>query len=172
MRTTSTRAQPVLAVLLALSLASCASPPAVSPTSPPSPATEGTASDAASPGGSLRPAGPDDRVTFLERFDIPSCGHERLGQGQEIPDTAVECLADPGTDGAELIVTAPTTEGDPIVTYYRADPDGSVEIWVDMTQDSYGGGWSHLRCPDAQAVLDLGGCDTDDADVEGDENGQ
>lgn len=160
-------ARAVPTALLALALTSCATAAPGSP-APRSPVADATASAAPTPGGSLRPADPEDRVTFLARFDIPSCGHERLGQGQQIPDAAVECLTDPGADGAELIVTAPTTEGDPIVTYYRAQPDGSVEIWVDMTQDAYGGGWTHIRCPDAQGIVDRRGCEVDGA-VEGDE---
>lgn len=159
----SMAARAAVTALLALALTSCATPAPEIP-APGAPSAATPTSTPPSPAGSLRPAGPEDRITFLERFDIPSCGHERLGQGQELPATAVECLADPGADGAELIVTAPTTEGDPIVTYYRAEPGGSVEIWVDMTQDAYGGGWSHLRCPDARNITDLGECEVDETE--------
>lgn len=90
---------------------------------------------------------------------IPSCGEYTLGQGETIPDEAVDCMADAGTDGATLTVTAPTTEGDPIVTVYTAKPDGSIEVYTDMTEDRFGGGISVQICPEATTVLDLGACD-------------
>jgi hypothetical protein len=60
------------------------------------------------------------------------------------------------TKGAELVVSAPTVEGDPIVTYYRVLPGGGVEIFVDSTLDEFGGdgaGWSLQRCPPAVEVF-------------------
>jgi hypothetical protein len=90
---------------------------------------------------------------------IPSCGEYTLGQGETLPDEAVDCMADAGTDGATLTVTAPTTEGDPIVTVYTAKPDGSIEVYTDMTEDRFGGGISVQICPEATTVLDLGACD-------------
>jgi hypothetical protein len=90
---------------------------------------------------------------------IPSCGEYTLGQGETLADEAVDCMADAGTDGATLTVTAPTTEGDPIVTVYTAKPDGSIEVYTDMTEDRFGGGISVQICPEATTVLDLGACD-------------
>ena len=49
--------------------------------------------------------------------------------------------------------------GDPIVTVYTAKPDGSIEVYTDMTEDRFGGGISVQICPEATTVLDLGACD-------------
>lgn len=95
---------------------------------------------------------------FVERAVLPSCGSVELGQGETIPQDLLDCFAKAGADGAELVVTAPTTEGDPIVTYYRALPGGGVERFDDMTADAYGGGWAHSTCPDAAAIDPTGMC--------------
>ncbi|WP_137845589.1 hypothetical protein [Microbacterium sp. 2FI] len=88
----------------------------------------------------------------------PSCGAYRLGQGQVIPQEAVDCFAEAGVDGV-LKVTAPTTEGDPIITTYSRRSDGAIEVQMDMTQDPYGGGTAFLVCPDAVSVVELGDCE-------------
>ena len=89
---------------------------------------------------------------------LPSCGSIELHQGETIPPDALECLADGGAGGAELMVTAPTVEGDPIVTYYRALPGGGIEVFTDMTQDAFGGGWGYDLCDDATAIDEYGVC--------------
>ncbi|GAA1987562.1 hypothetical protein [Microbacterium pumilum] len=94
----------------------------------------------------------------------PSCGEYTLGQGESIPDEAVDCMAAAGEAGATLTVTSPTTEGDPILTVYTAMPDGSVEVYADMTEDRFGGGISVQICPEAVSVLDLGGCEEEPVD--------
>ena len=95
---------------------------------------------------------------FIDRAALPSCGSVDLGQGETIPQDAIDCLADAGDQGAELVVTMPTVEGDPIVTYYRALPTGGVEVFTDMTQDAFGGGWAHEVCEDATTIGEYGGC--------------
>ncbi|WP_127475457.1 DUF4362 domain-containing protein [Microbacterium sulfonylureivorans] len=102
--------------------------------------------------------GADTPAGFTDRPMLPSCGSVELHQGETIPQDALECLADGGPGGAELTVTAPTVEGDPIVTYYRALPGGGVEVFTDMTQDAYGGGWGYDFCADAAAVDEHGVC--------------
>ena len=100
-------------------------------------------------------SGPD---AFRERAELPSCGSVILGQGEEIPADAAACLADAGADGAELALTRPTVEGDPVTEYYRVLPSGGWEIYVDMTRDAFGGGWWFNECPDAASIADLGQC--------------
>lgn len=104
---------------------------------------------------------------FEERQPLPSCGEIELAQGERIPESAVACMDAAGDTGAELIVSAPTVEGDLVVTYYRSLPGGGVEIYTDSTLDKFAGGgspWTMLRCPDAQSILapDLGECTSEE----------
>ncbi|MDY0909992.1 hypothetical protein [Microbacterium sp. CFBP9034] len=102
--------------------------------------------------------GPNPPEAFTTRPELPSCGHIELNQGDDLPQEAIDCLADAGAPGAELVVTAPTVEGDPVITYYRALPGGGIEVFTDMTQDAYGGGWWHSSCPEATGIDDLATC--------------
>jgi hypothetical protein len=87
---------------------------------------------------------------FRDRTPLPPCDDVTLEQGQQIPDAAVACIEDAGPEGAELATVGPTTEGDPIVTFYRVGPgiDG-MEIFLDWTRDTFGGGWHRADCPEA-----------------------
>jgi hypothetical protein len=86
---------------------------------------------------------------FERRAHLAACG-------------TVDCLRSAMRDGggAELVVTAMTTEGDPITSYYRAVPgQPGLEIYLDSTRDRFrAADWSYLRCPDARGVDDLGHC--------------
>lgn len=100
-----------------------------------------------------------------ERAKLPACGEIELDQAEPIPEAAVACMDAAGDEGAELIVTAPTVEGEPIVMYYRALPGGGVELYQDSTRDTWaapGGGWTFASCPDAESPLamELGECTT------------
>ena len=71
------------------------------------------------------PATPAPTPTqFTDRAVLPSCGEVELGQGDEIPAENLTCLQDAADEGAELAVTRPTTEGDPVTEYYRVLPGG------------------------------------------------
>ncbi len=49
---------------------------------------------------------------------------------------------------AVFVEEYPTIEGDPIVTVWRTSDDGTVEVHVDSSRDTYGAGqWSSQRCP-------------------------
>lgn len=96
---------------------------------------------------------------FVDRAQLPSCGEVDLDQGAEIPAESLTCLEDAGDEGAELAVTRPTTEGDPIIEYYRVLPGGGWEAYIDATQDEFGGGWWYTECPDAEALVDLAKCE-------------
>lgn len=93
------------------------------------------------------PAEPD---WIVNRIPLESCGVEALEQaGLDLNVEARTCLlaAFEAGEGAELISTSPTEEGDPITTYYRVHQNGTVEIFVDATQDRFGvQRWQRFRC--------------------------
>lgn len=86
-----------------------------------------------------------------ERTTLPSCGHLEVGQGvdwREADPDAWDCLdtALRGDGEAELRLTYPTVEGDPIDVWYRV-ADGRLQIDQDSTRDRFGSGeWSHQEC--------------------------
>jgi len=99
--------------------------------------------------------------SFTDRTVLASCGELSLGQGEEVPADAWACMDAASDSGAELVVEMPTTEGDPILTYYRVGPgiDG-LELFSDTTQDSFGPRtWSHEVCPDTVTVSEPLGCE-------------
>lgn len=125
----------VAATSIALALSGCASPPV----------------------STLNPAGPGAPDDFTGRFALPSCGEYGVGNGIPLPPEAIECFrkAVEG-DGAELIITMATTEGDPIVHYFRTGPGvEGIEIFIDGTADRFGsGGWDYAACDGEQAITD------------------
>ena len=101
----------------------------------------------------------DGPAEFQQRDPLPSCGSVELEQGERLSDESIDCLDGAGAGGAELIVVAPTTEGDPITSYYRALPGGGMEIFYDLTEDRFGAAnWTLVTCPDAVAYYDMGDC--------------
>ncbi|WP_432537567.1 hypothetical protein [Kineococcus arenarius] len=104
---------------------------------------------------------------FTDREPYPRCPPVTVAQGQASGQQAAAapweaCLlgANAQRDGAEVRVTSPTTEGDPITTYYRRAPGGGdVEVFIDATADSFGSGeWEHLRCADVAALRTFEDC--------------
>ncbi|MGY1726765.1 hypothetical protein ACI79J_07315 [Geodermatophilus sp. SYSU D01062] len=98
---------------------------------------------------------------FTGRAALPSCPVQDLGQGERVAADALACLAAGGTaGGAELEVTRPTTEGDPVTGWYRARPGvPGLEVFVDGSRDRFGtGDWLRLDCPAATSPEDLGDC--------------
>lgn len=103
---------------------------------------------------------------FLDREPLPSCGEFTMGQGEPYPAGAMECVEDAiGAGGAELVLTMPTVEGDPVVTWYRGLPTGGMETWSDVRQDTFAGegvSWHYSLCPSAVSPLqDPGECTTE-----------
>ncbi|WP_443295584.1 hypothetical protein [Streptomyces sp. GDS52] len=86
------------------------------------------------------------------RTEFSSCGEVSLAQGEEIQKQAVReivCLrrALKSGESAELKVTHPTVEGDPIREYYRLTPQGGLEVYTDSTDDRYSDRkWSFAEC--------------------------
>ena len=98
-------------------------------------------------------------TAFRERDELESCGEVVLKQGESVPADAAACVDAAFASGAELVVLGPTTEGDPIVTYYRVGPAiEGMEIFIDSTLDQWGFGWSHQLCAAATSFLDAGEC--------------
>jgi hypothetical protein len=90
---------------------------------------------------------PPDWVT--NRNPLESCGTEDFGRGDGVDVAARTCLLQAYEEGrgAELITTGTSVEGDPITRYVRVHENGTVEVFVDATRDSYGSGeWERLRC--------------------------
>ncbi|GEL93458.1 hypothetical protein [Cellulomonas composti] len=116
--------------------------------------------------GAPAPEGPSASSVDLGRHAVPeptgTCGEIVLGQGEQVPATAWACLDAATGTGATLVVTFPTTEGDPIVTTYRVGPDvDGLEITTDATQDRFGGpdaGISTETCPDTVTAAEPLGC--------------
>ena len=98
---------------------------------------------------------------FSDALPRTTCGDVTLKQGEEIPTTAVECMdAALGTLEAELAVVSLTTEGDPLVAFYRTSAGTrGVEIFTDWEFDRYGPKmWTHQNCPQTATVASLQGC--------------
>ena len=103
-------------------------------------------------------ASPDAPASFRDRPVFRSCGRIELPQGGTVPATSIACLSATPTEGRELVVVSPTTEGDPIVRYFRTGPDvDGVEIFEDATADRFGGGWHHSFCRSGQ-IDQTGAC--------------
>jgi len=68
------------------------------------------------------------------------CGRFTLSQGEGIARTAAQCLITAAGQGtaAELFVTRPTIEGDPIRLDYRVQADRSIRLVTDSRQDRFG----------------------------------
>lgn len=143
-----------LAALLAMAaacvlLSGCAGPAATGdrPTLAPGSALN----ESPPPGASSDPV----RQRFITRPSYDTCGKVVLGHGR-LARTSTEwtCMtaAVAAGKGAELAVSAPTVEGDPIIYYLRVNPDGTSELYVDNSADRYAGsgsGWQHSTCQDA-----------------------
>lgn len=98
---------------------------------------------------------------FNDGLSRTSCGEVTLGQGEQAPTAAVNCINSAiGSLDAELAIAAVTTEGDPIVTFYRTSANTpGVEIFTDSQFDRYGPKtWTRENCPKAMTIVPLRGC--------------
>lgn len=152
-----------LAVLVALSLSSCATSSASS--SEPSRESAQMHSTPPLPYGwhddllEVSQSSPEAPAEFRARAPLSLCPVIVLEQGKGMPEEAFDCLNNGFDSGAEMVVVQPTTEGDPVVTYYRVGPGvEGVDIFADMTADRYGGGWQVLHCTTTIDVNELSGC--------------
>ena len=98
---------------------------------------------------------------FSSALPRKSCGDVTLKQGEKIPTTALDCIgAAIGNLEAELAVVSLTTEGDPVVAFYRtAAATLGVEIFTDGEFDRFGPKtWTHQNCPQTTTLTSLQGC--------------
>lgn len=77
-----------------------------------------------------------------DRKALPSCGSVELNQGDRLEVVAaqeIECMRQAlrAEAGAELSVTQPTTEGDPVRSHFRLTPSGRIEVYDDATDDRF-----------------------------------
>lgn len=81
------------------------------------------------------------------------CGMEQR-QGELTAETVLDdearrCFLDRhrAAQSAVFVEEVPTIEGDPIVTVWQTSDDGSLEVHIDPSRDSYGAGrWSRQPC--------------------------
>jgi hypothetical protein len=97
------------------------------------------------------------------------CGEYAVPQGTAgIPADKLDCLSSAyaARRSATLTVTVLTTEGDPVVTTYTTTTDGTLDLVVDATADTWGGANAavvHYECNGASFTLgriDTAGCKT------------
>lgn len=163
-RTTTTRVIiSALAVVAALTLSACAT--ASAPSSEPSSAPAVTRSTPPLPYGwpddllEVSQSSPEAPAEFRDRTPLSLCPVVVLEQGKAMPDDTFDCLNNGFDSGAELVLIQPTTEGDPVVTYYRVGPDiDGVDMYTDMTVDKFGSGWHIQHCTTTTNVNELSGC--------------
>ena len=92
------------------------------------------------------------------RQPLESCGEEDLDRDEPYDEIARRCLFDAyqAGRGAELITSALSIEGDPIVRYIRVHENGVVEIFHDATRDRFGSGeWERLVCSELDPVAEV-----------------
>ena len=151
-----------LAVVAALTLSACAtlSAPSSEPSSEPAPTHSTPPLPYGWPGDLLEvsQSSPEAPAEFRERASLSLCPVVVLEQGKPMPGDMFDCLNNGFDSGAEMVMIQPTTEGDPVVTYYRVGPgiDG-VDIYTDMTADRFGSGWHIQHCTTTN-VNELSGC--------------
>lgn len=134
-------------------------------------ASTGNATSGSQPGNDeARPesdAGSIERK-WLSREPLPSCGSVDLAQGERLEVAAEEELACmvralAAGEGAELALSRYTIEGGQIREYYRAIPDGALEIFVDSTRDAFSSRqWRVTRCENPAAFPRYPVCDPDE----------
>lgn len=99
-----------------------------------------------------------------------SCGEVRLARGEHVPDAAWTCLDAALASGraTRLVVTRPTTEGDPLVLTYRVGGDvRGLEIATDSSADRFAAPQDRAvrveECPGTVRAAEPRDCRTVDA---------
>ena len=104
--------------------------------------------------------GPD---RFTDRSPLADCGRSVVGPGE----TDARAVLDLGKEetacfdaalaertGAELVVEKASPEGEPILEYHRALPEGGVEVFVEYRGGGFGDpSLSWFRCPDPRTFV-------------------
>jgi len=109
-------------------------------------------------------ASDDIEEQWKARTSYPTCGDVTLKPDQPLKRQAraeLTCMrrALRHGKGAELTITRTTVEGDPVREYYSLSPQGTLQLYVDSTDDRFGARkWTvdhcftppwlaHVNCP-------------------------
>lgn len=93
---------------------------------------------------------------FLTRYPLPACDFVDSGPSMDPGPGSYDCLqeaVDAG-DGAELIIASILPGGDQAYVYYRTNPDGPLEIFVDLRADGSGRDWDYQRCRPSENIAE------------------
>jgi hypothetical protein len=105
----------------------------------------------------------DGRDRFTDRSVLADCGRSVVGPGE----TDARAVLDLGKEetacfdaalaegtGAELVVEKASVEGEPVLEYHRALPEGGIEVFVDYEGGGFGEpSLSWFRCPDPRTYV-------------------
>jgi hypothetical protein len=99
----------------------------------------------------MAPSLPGAPRQVADRAPLPFCGDEEVMlDGSGIDEDARACFLDAWRDGerAELVSTFRTVEGDPITQVFRSLGAERIQLFIDSSQDRYGGrpGWQVMVC--------------------------
>ncbi len=93
---------------------------------------------------------------FLTRYPLPTCDFVDTGSSMNPAPGSYDCLqqAVEAGDGAELVIATIRPGGDQAYVYYRTNPDGPLEIFVDLRDDGRGRDWDYLRCRPSENIAE------------------
>lgn len=107
--------------------------------------------------------GDEVQAQFGDRTELPSCGSldvDPVQRWRAAGREAWDCFARALESGepAEIAVTYPTDEGDPIRAWFRLTGD-EMEIYEDATDDPFGSGeWMFSTCAPPEELGRTIGC--------------
>lgn len=93
---------------------------------------------------------------FLTRYPLPTCDFVDTGASVNPEPGSYDCLqeaVDAG-EGAELVIATIRPGGEQTYVYYRTNPDGPLEIFVDLQNDGQGRGWDYVRCQPSENIAE------------------
>ena len=93
---------------------------------------------------------------FLTRSPLPACDFVDLGESLDVAPGSYDCLQEAveAGDGAELIIASILPGGDQAYVYYRTNPDGPLEIFVDRRAGGSGRDWDYQRCRPSENIAE------------------
>lgn len=93
---------------------------------------------------------------FLNRYPLPTCDFLDTGTSVDPEPRTYDCLqqAVEAGEGAELVIATIRPGGDQAFVYYRTNPRGPLEIFVDLRADGRGRDWDYLRCRPSENIAE------------------
>jgi hypothetical protein len=91
---------------------------------------------------------------FLTRYPLPTCDFVDTGDSANPEPGSYDCLQEAveAGEGAELVIATMRPGGDQAYVYYRTNPDGPLEIFVDLQGD--GRDWDYVRCRPSENIAE------------------